>query len=161
MSLDPRTSLFTLSASSATSTPASTRVSLKPGGVPSGQVDGAWWPRSSDLPAELPALSTELRDRCNVERISYNLGSWPKAPRRLLIEHHTVRLSGYRTNSVHTIELRTGRGEATTLLMIPVDSSPEFAEAAMLTAAQPGGRDSIEDIFGNARIAAAESEARK
>jgi Family of unknown function (DUF5994) len=136
-----------------------TRLSLKPEAAPCGQVDGAWWPRSSDLPAELPALLTAVRDRLgHVERISYNLAGWPDTPRRLVMQNQMVRLGGYRTNSVHTIELRTGRGDAATLLLIPVDSSPEFAEAAMSMAARPGGDDTAEEILGNARVAVTESE---
>ena len=59
-------------------------------------LDGAWWPRSRDLAAELPALLdvvwTASRE---ITRVSYNLAFWDKAPRRLTIEGRSVRLGGF------------------------------------------------------------------
>ncbi|MFD7400682.1 DUF5994 family protein, partial [Streptomyces virginiae] len=36
------------------------RLSLTPKTALAGQLDGAWWPRSRDLEAELPALAAAL-----------------------------------------------------------------------------------------------------
>lgn len=41
--------------------PSPVRLQLKPEGPTTGFVDGAWWPRSRDLAAELPSLATALR----------------------------------------------------------------------------------------------------
>lgn len=46
------------------------RLSLKPTGLTTGQVDGAWWPRSRDLSVELQGLAAALTDRLGVERES-------------------------------------------------------------------------------------------
>jgi hypothetical protein len=59
------------------------RLKLKPKAPASGYVDGAWWPRSLDLPTELPALVEVLAIRLgHVERVSYHLGAWDAAPHR-------------------------------------------------------------------------------
>ncbi|MFS8102185.1 DUF5994 family protein [Lentzea alba] len=40
-------------------------------------VDGAWWPRSSDLAAELPPLIAALAGRLGrATRVTFNLTAW-------------------------------------------------------------------------------------
>ncbi|MFI8454319.1 DUF5994 family protein [Kitasatospora sp. NPDC085464] len=61
-------------------TPAATdstaRLSLTPGGVRPGRLDGAWWPRSRDLLLELPALAA---DPANTRTASELLAAEPSA----------------------------------------------------------------------------------
>lgn len=56
------------------------RLRLKPSAPATGYVDGAWWPRSRDLTAELAALGEVLAIR--LERVAYGLSAWDRAPRR-------------------------------------------------------------------------------
>jgi len=59
------------------------RLRLKPEAPTTGYVDGAWWPHSRDLTAELPTLLPALTDRLGrIEHVTYSLTTWPPAPRR-------------------------------------------------------------------------------
>ncbi|HKS47628.1 MAG TPA: DUF5994 family protein, partial [Amycolatopsis sp.] len=54
--------------------PHTLRLRLKPKAPATGYVDGAWWPRSRDLSAELPTLLAVLAIRPGrIERVTYNL----------------------------------------------------------------------------------------
>src|SRR5690242_8329420 len=93
----PRTRLATPSAALATEPPRHTsRLRLKPKAPTSGYVDGAWWPRSRDLSVELPTLLVVLAVRLgHIARVTYNLGAWDPAARRLSVEGHVIRLEGF------------------------------------------------------------------
>src|SRR3954451_21556671 len=82
------------------------RLRLKPKAPHSGYVDGAWWPHSDDLVAELPDLLAVLSVRLGpVARVIYNLTEWIAAPAKSAFGPETVRLDGYRLQPVHTVEL--------------------------------------------------------
>ena len=85
------------SASSTSSTPTdASRLSVKPDAPTTGFVDGAWWPASRDLAAEVPALAAELTDRLGrIQSVSYSLGAWEPAPRKITIGTAAVRMAGY------------------------------------------------------------------
>lgn len=114
------------------------RVQLKPaapnpGGT--GYVDGAWWPRSRDLAAELPALMQALATRLGaVERLAYNLGEWEPADRHVTAGHSRVRLDGFRSQGAGTVDAIAARGRFT-LLVIPPESSADNAREIALASA--------------------------
>lgn len=57
------------------------RLRLKPKAPHSGYVDGAWWPHSADLTAELPDLLSVLSVRLGpIGRVIYNVNEWAKPP---------------------------------------------------------------------------------
>ena len=61
------------------------RLRLKPKAPQSGHVDGAWWPHSDDLAAELPDLLAVLSVRLGrIDRVLYNVNEWAKPPSRKL-----------------------------------------------------------------------------
>lgn len=69
-----------------------------------GAVDGAWWPHTSDLVAELSNLEALLGRRAgSLDRIMYNMDAWQPAPRRTMIGGRSVRLDGYRHLPTHTL----------------------------------------------------------
>ncbi|MFL6122246.1 DUF5994 family protein, partial [Actinophytocola sp.] len=69
------------------SPPTPLRLRLKPKAAATGYVDGAWWPRSRDLAAELPALVTVLAVRLGrISRVAYALSSWDATPRRFEVD---------------------------------------------------------------------------
>jgi hypothetical protein len=73
------------------------RCSLKPANATPGHVDGAWWPRTPDLVAEIPALLDRLADGWGaVDRVSYDLSAWSPAARRITVRGRRVRLDGFR-----------------------------------------------------------------
>ena len=84
------------------------RLRLKRKAPITGFVDGAWWPRSADLPTELPDLLAVLSVRLGaVARVTYNLAEWAKAPRKASIGGQIVRLDGYQRQPPNTLECWT------------------------------------------------------
>jgi len=112
------------------------RLRLAPHGNLPRAIDGAWWPRSYDLPAELPALLAGLpRQWGRITRATVNGTAWSAVPGRLLVSHRVVRLRGNQVESApHTIVLLApGRGRWD-LLVVPPDTTEQAAEALMAAA---------------------------
>jgi hypothetical protein len=123
------------------------RLRLKPRGPVTGFVDGGWWPRSPDLPAELPALSAVLAVRMGpVESVSYNLDAWDPAPRRITVDGRRVRLAGYRSQDPATIEVLSARRRIT-LLVVPPATTPERAHASLMAAGRRAGTDRVDALL--------------
>jgi hypothetical protein len=114
------------------------RLRLKPKAPSSGYVDGAWWPRSDDLTAELPDLTAVLSVRLGpIGRVIYNLTEWAQAPKKLATDGGTVRLDGYRLQPVNTVEVVGLNRKKIVLLVVSPQAGPDQAHAAMMTAAGP------------------------
>ncbi|MEU6545771.1 DUF5994 family protein [Streptomyces sp. NPDC046859] len=100
-------------------------------------VDGAWWPRSYDLLAELPLLLAGLpRAWGHITSVTVNGATWPSVPGRMLVSNQVVRLHRTLTASAtHTIVLLApGRGRWD-LVVVPPDTTEEAAEPLMAAAA--------------------------
>jgi len=124
------------------------RLKLKPRAPITGYVDGAWWPRSLDLSAELPALLAVLAIRLGrVQRVSYNLTTWDTAPRRLPMDGHQVRLGGFHAQHPHTVDVIGSDGSRLTLLVLPPETDPATAHLVLMKAGRRGSIDSIEDLL--------------
>jgi hypothetical protein len=121
---------------------------LKPRAPITGYVDGAWWPRSLDLSAELPALLSVLAIRLGrIQRVSYNLTTWDTAPRRLSVDGHQVRLGGFRAQHPHTVDVIGPDGSRLTLLVVLPETDPAIAHQVLLKAGRRDNRDSIHDLL--------------
>lgn len=133
------------------------RLRLKPAGSVSGHVDGAWWPRSRDLAAELPALLEVLATRPGtIERVTYNLTTWTSVPRRLVIGGRAVRLEGFRSQPPHAVTV-TGQGrQRLTLLTLLPDMPKAAAHEALMRAARRDNADSTDMLLSPSRVAGAE-----
>ncbi|MFF2997690.1 DUF5994 family protein [Streptomyces sp. NPDC057950] len=91
-------------------------------------IDGAWWPRSYDLSAELPWLLGGLpRSWGRIEGVVVDGAEWSPFPDRLLVAGEVVRLS--RTTPRHappTVCLVTpGRGRWDLLVVSPTATEEE------------------------------------
>ena len=123
------------------------RLQLKPMGTVTGRVDGGWWPRSRDLPAETPALLAVLTDPMGpVESVSYNLDDWGPTARRISLDGRVVRLAGYRSQPAGTVDVISPRHRVT-LLVVPPDAAPQDADAALAAAGRPGNTDEVEALL--------------
>ncbi len=123
------------------------RLVLKPDGPVTGQVDGAWWPRSRDLAAELPDLIAGLADRIgSVERLSYNLTAWTASPRKVTVNGSLVRLGGFRSQHPDTLDV-LGANQRLTLLVVPPDASPKAAQRVLQQAGRAGDTGGIEELL--------------
>ncbi|WP_328608735.1 DUF5994 family protein [Amycolatopsis sp. NBC_00345] len=126
------------------------RLRLKPKAPRTGYVDGAWWPRSRDLAAELPSLLTVLAVRLDqVERVTFNLAAWPATPRRLRFEDADVRLEGFRSQPAATVTV-VGAWDRhrLTLLVVPPETDPVAAHGILMTAAHRDDTSGPEALLG-------------
>jgi hypothetical protein len=129
------------------------RLRLKPKAPSTGYVDGAWWPHSADLAAELPDLLAVLSVRLGViGRVMYNLGEWAKVPSRLATGGRTVRLDGYHRQPVNTIEVVGLDNARIALLVVAPQTDPDQAHATLMAAA---GVDDVSTVDGLLVVGAA------
>jgi Family of unknown function (DUF5994) len=124
------------------------RLRLKPKAPLSGYVDGAWWPHSDDLAAELPDLLAVLSVRLGpIDRVIYSLNEWAKAPRKLATDGRTVRLEGYRRQPVNTVEVLGLNRKKIVLLVVSPQADPDQAHAIMMTAAGPNNALTVNSLL--------------
>jgi uncharacterized protein DUF5994 len=123
------------------------RLRLKPRGPVTGFVDGGWWPRSYDLPAELPALLAVLAVRLGpVESVSYHLEDWGSTPRKITVDGRLVRLAGYRSQHPATIDVLSA-GHRVTLLVVPPETTAHTAHGVLMAAGRRANTDPIDALL--------------
>jgi hypothetical protein len=125
------------------------RLRLKPKAPKSGYVDGAWWPRSEDLTAELPDLLAVLSVRLGpIGRVIYNMNEeWAKPPAKLAMGGRTVRLDGYRLQPGNTVEVLGLNRNKVVLLVVSPRADPDQAHAIMMTAASPDNTSPVDGLL--------------
>ncbi|MET9889110.1 DUF5994 family protein [Streptomyces sp. NPDC006465] len=121
--------------------PAAARLALKTDGASRGLLDGAWWPRSRDLPSELPALVRTLDPLWGrITRIAVNPRYWPVVPHKVPVDGHVVKV-GWFTPEIDPHKLLllsygTGRWD---LLIIPPETGAASAARLMRAASDHDG----------------------
>lgn len=120
---------------SARTTLGTLRMQLKPAHRSCGFVQGAWWPRSTELGSELPSLLTALSLRFGtIDSLLYHGSDWSPAP--LSIEHQgeQVLLSAHQEwpNVISLLGPWFGRLD---LLVVPPHTEPTHAYSVVTTAA--------------------------
>ncbi|MEV4192779.1 DUF5994 family protein [Streptomyces toxytricini] len=115
------------------------RLSLTPKTTLAGRLDGAWWPRSRDLAAELPTLADALEGRWGrITRVLVNPGHWPVVPHKVAVIGHVLHVGWFTEqdpDKVILLSYTTGRCD---LLVIPPETEPASAARLMTAAALPG-----------------------
>ncbi|MEU5959526.1 DUF5994 family protein [Streptomyces sp. NPDC047525] len=113
------------------------RLRLAPPGPLPHLIDGAWWPSSYDLLAELPRLLTGLpRAWGHISSVTVNGSTWTMTPRRMFVLGQVVRLHRSTAASApHTICLLAPNRGRWDLLVVPPDTPPDTAEPLMAAAA--------------------------
>ncbi|MGH8963773.1 MAG: DUF5994 family protein [Actinomycetes bacterium] len=124
-----------------------------------GFVQGAWWPRSTRLTDELPALLTALPRRLgHIDRIIYDESGWAPAPSCIVHAGNTVDLrhsDGPSNNTLAIIGEKFGR---LVLLVVPPYTDPVLAYATITTAASPHDASTADELLA---IGAREAEDRR
>jgi len=96
-----------------------------------GILDGAWWPRSRAIGAELPALVTALTEHLGpVTRIGLDAGAWEELPTRMIIDDRIVHIDSFPVGD-DTILITRSDQDLFSLLVIPPHATPDAARAAM------------------------------
>jgi Family of unknown function (DUF5994) len=125
------------------------RLRLKPREGTSGAVDGAWWPRSDDLSAELPDLLAVLSVRLGgIDRVQYRLSEWKSAPRTLNAGAARVKLDGYQRQPHCTVGILGISRQQLTLLVVPPYTDASDAHTTMMKAAEPQGAETPDELLG-------------
>ncbi|PPJ36038.1 hypothetical protein C5E45_21720 [Nocardia nova] len=124
------------------------RVQSKPAETKTGYVDGAWWPHSTDLAAELPHLITAIAGRLDsIHRVVYQPGEWTHTPQQLTDAGRTVRLDGNRHGTAHTIEILGARDRRQIFLIIPPHTDPHRAGAVMAAACRVDDESTVDQLL--------------
>jgi hypothetical protein len=101
------------------------RVSFRDdGGSDDSAFDGAWWPRSRELAAEVPELIAELERRgVRIERFTYALDAWRPAPRKVIVNGRVIRTGGFRSMDPQVVCLTWHGGQRRAdLLVVPPET---------------------------------------
>ncbi|NBE50484.1 DUF5994 family protein [Streptomyces boluensis] len=117
----------------------SARLSLTPKTALAGLLDGAWWPRSRDLTAELPPLADALEKRYGrITRVTVNPSRWPVIPHKVPVTGHTVHVGWFTEQDPDKVILLSYTVSRCDLLVIPPETEPAAAARLMAAAAIPG-----------------------
>lgn len=99
-----------------------------------GILDGAWWPRSRDVAAELPGLITALTERLGpITRIGLDSTAWNELPTRITVNDRVVHIDSFSTGDDTALVTR-GDQDLFTLLVVPPKTPVEAARSAMAEA---------------------------
>lgn len=138
---------FLLPASPEPRSPRLPRLALEPTMAHDGLFDGAWWPRSRDIAAELPDLITALTLHLGrVLRVALDAEGWDDAPRSVTVHADAVRI-GWFASSPGTISLSCGLQDHCLLLVVPPETSSRTAAAAMAGAAESGNHTPAAELL--------------
>ncbi|KUN79879.1 hypothetical protein AQJ66_27445 [Streptomyces bungoensis] len=103
-----------------------------------GILDGAWWPRSRDPATELPSLIAALSERLGpVTRVGLDGDAWDDLPTRITVDGRLVHIDSSVVGDDTALVTRGDRDHFS-LLVIPPDTPPPAARAAMADAVRAG-----------------------
>jgi len=123
------------------------RLVLEPAMAGTGLFDGAWWPRSNEIEAELPDLITALGAHLGrIRRVALDAGFWDGVPRSIIVNGDLVRI-GWVAASAGTISLSLGILDHRLLLVVPPETPRSTAAAAMAGAATTGNHTPAADLL--------------
>ncbi|MFD9098508.1 DUF5994 family protein [Streptomyces collinus] len=116
--------------------PSLLRLYLAPESTVPRRIDGAWWPRTFDITAELPSLLCGLpRTWGQIVSVLVNGAVWSGVPGRVLVCNQVVRLR--RTTTARppsTIVLMAPAHGRRDLLVVPPEATGQTAESLMSAA---------------------------
>ncbi|MGW8396101.1 DUF5994 family protein [Streptomyces lydicus] len=117
--------------------------------TPGALLDGAWWPRSRDLAAELPALTAVLDPLWGrITHVTVNPTLWPVIPRKVPVEGHVVSVGWFNgeqdPHKLLLLSYTVGRWD---LLVIPPQTDPAIATWLMTAATGPLRSDTASDLL--------------
>lgn len=135
------------------------RLRLKPADQCRGFVQGAWWPRSTQLITELPAVMAALSLRLgNIDRVIYDENDWAPAPSRIELSGYAVTLESRCDQPANTLSLIGERFGKLDLLVVPPYTNPARAYRAVVAAADPDDASTADELLD---IGAYEAEDRR
>ncbi|MET8678240.1 DUF5994 family protein [Streptomyces sp. NPDC004647] len=114
-----------------------------------GILDGAWWPHSRDIGAELPGLITALTEHLGpITRVGLDASAWDELPGRLVIDGRVVHIHSFPVGD-DTVLITRGDEDHFVLLVVPPEATPSAAHDAMARAVQADNTTQAEQILIN------------
>jgi len=137
------------------------RMSLAPVGSAPALLDGAWWPRSRDLGAELPSLTAVLDPLWGrITRVTVNPTHWPVVPRKVPVAGHVVKVGWFLAEQdPHELLLLSYHVGHWNLLVVPPRTDPVSAAWLMTAASDPLGTSTASRLMEEAARLRTVSEA--
>ncbi|MFM9370939.1 DUF5994 family protein [Streptomyces sp. Da 82-17] len=112
-----------------------------------GALDGAWWPRSRDVDAELPALIRALTAHLGpITRVGLDSAAWTQIPTRLVVDDRVVHLDSFPVGD-DTVLITRGGSDHFALLVVPPQADAEAAREAMARAVDAGSAAQATEIL--------------
>ncbi|WP_406252749.1 DUF5994 family protein [Streptomyces atratus] len=112
-----------------------------------GILDGAWWPRSRDVTAELPALIEVLTAHLGpIMRVGLDTAAWDDVPTRVVVDDRVVHLDSFPVGD-DTALITRGENDHFALLVVPPDTTPDAARDAMARAVDADNVTQAADIL--------------
>lgn len=129
------------------------RLRLRPMQQSSGFVQGAWWPRSTELIHELPGLLASLTPRVGrIGRVLYYENIWVPTQLPIAFGGQSVILEGSRDRSINTLSVIGEDFGKLVLLVVPPYTNPSRAYTAILTASSPEHASTTDELLGRPKI---------
>ncbi|OBH76355.1 hypothetical protein A5682_24395 [Mycobacterium mantenii] len=114
------------------------RLQLKPYRSASEHIDGAWWPRTTNLVGELPELLTSVSERLGpVALVGYRRNGWDETPTSTELGGRMVELLGFTSDEPASVILIGADGHHLTLRVIRPDTAELLARQALEDARTP------------------------
>ncbi|OBH46866.1 hypothetical protein A5687_15370 [Mycobacterium mantenii] len=114
------------------------RLQLKPYRSASEHIDGAWWPRTTNLVGELPELLTSVSERLGpVALVGYRRNGWDETPTSTELGGRMVELLGFTSDEPASVILIGADGHHLTLRVIRPDTAELLARQALEKARTP------------------------
>ena len=114
------------------------RLQLKPYRSVSEHIDGAWWPRTTNLVGELPELLTSVSERLGpVALVGYRRNGWDETPTSTELGGRMVELLGFTSDEPASVILIGADGHHLTLRVIRPDTAEQVARQALEKARTP------------------------
>jgi hypothetical protein len=129
------------------------RMRLKPAHRSCGFVQGAWWPRSTELASEIPSLLAALSLRFgSIDSVLYHESDWSPAPLSIKHQGDQVIVSAHQEwpNVVSVFGPRFGRLD---LLVVPPYTEPTHAYNVVTAAASVNDASTPDQLLGITRRA--------
>ena len=112
-----------------------------------GILDGAWWPRSRDIGAELPSLISALTAYLGpVTRVGLDREAWDDLPTRMVVDGQVVHIDSSPVPD-DTVLVTPGDRDRFSLMVVPPDTESDAAHAAMARAVRVDNTTGAERIL--------------
>lgn len=101
-----------------------------------GNLGGAWWPQSRDLPTELAELIDEFPEaRGRVMRGLFSPPDWDKPPRKIPTRRGFVKVGSFPHDDTHVVTLTVSASPRRLLLLVVPPDTPADTAATLMAGA--------------------------